>query len=216
MMIYSREDYNKALHYFKHHGRTLDYHLVKNIAEDCKSEVMDALLSFQNEDGGFGNALEPDLRLPNSSAIATEVAINIMTSLAIEDLDIFNPIIDYLEKTFNHEKGYWVACPPEVDKHPRAEWWNFSNVDNFGKYNPSATLVGFIYKYRKDTHVIEIKNHVDHIIQYIKSDKEEAIEEHELFCLQRFLTYMPKKIQESCQPFINQAIESVVEKDASK
>ena len=36
--------------------------------------VLEALGHNQNEDGGFGHALEPDLRSPESSALCTSIA----------------------------------------------------------------------------------------------------------------------------------------------
>jgi hypothetical protein len=51
------------------------------------SDVLAALASFQNADGGFGHALEPDLRLQESSVIATTIAFQHFRELGIhEDL----------------------------------------------------------------------------------------------------------------------------------
>ncbi len=49
----------------------LAYHLQDGPA----TAVLDALTSYQNPDGGFGRALEPDFRLDASSPMATSVAL---------------------------------------------------------------------------------------------------------------------------------------------
>jgi hypothetical protein len=41
-------------------------------------EVINVLKAYQNEDGGFGNALEPDIRCPQSQPVPTEMALTIM------------------------------------------------------------------------------------------------------------------------------------------
>src|SRR5690348_503516 len=41
--------------------------------------VLAALRPYQNADGGFGNALEPDLRTPASQPVPAEVALRILT-----------------------------------------------------------------------------------------------------------------------------------------
>ena len=40
--------------------------------------VLAALCAYQNEDGGFGNALEPDIRCPESQPVPTQHALEIL------------------------------------------------------------------------------------------------------------------------------------------
>jgi hypothetical protein len=40
-----------------------------------KEEVISVLRAYQNQDGGFGNALEPDIRCPQSQPVPTEMAL---------------------------------------------------------------------------------------------------------------------------------------------
>jgi len=51
-----------------------------------KDAVVSALLCYQNEDGGFGNALEPDNWNPNSTPIATGYAISKLNTVNFTDL----------------------------------------------------------------------------------------------------------------------------------
>ena len=58
-----------------------------------------ALKAFQNEDGGFGHALEPDCFNPNSSPIQTWKAIVHLEEIGIDDPDheIIQGILRYLD-----------------------------------------------------------------------------------------------------------------------
>ena len=60
--------FSRAREYIKENGRQLDRRLFAYHFEDGPAAgVTDALARYQNHDGGFGNALEPDLRTPASS-----------------------------------------------------------------------------------------------------------------------------------------------------
>lgn len=68
-----------ARHYLLHHARPLEAARYRYHFEDGKAEVVLAALTvFRNEDGGFGKALEPDLRTPASSVLATSVAFQVL------------------------------------------------------------------------------------------------------------------------------------------
>ena len=57
-------------------ARPLDRALFSALFENGDAAaVSNALVAFRNEDGGFGNALEPDFRLPASSPMATSMAL---------------------------------------------------------------------------------------------------------------------------------------------
>jgi hypothetical protein len=61
------------------HARPLDRALFAHEFEGASAEsVWGALQAFANEDGGFGQALEPDCRLPDSSILATITAFPLL------------------------------------------------------------------------------------------------------------------------------------------
>ncbi len=60
-------------------------------------EVLAALREYQNADKGFGNALEPDLRCKESSALATTVALQYLSRITTDDkLELVKEIFEYL------------------------------------------------------------------------------------------------------------------------
>ena len=53
-------------------------------ANGTKQPVIAALLAYQNEDGGFGNALEPDKRTATSQPIDQEVALRVLDDVGFD------------------------------------------------------------------------------------------------------------------------------------
>ena len=67
--------FQRAKTFVKEQGRDLDRRLLSYYFEGGSDvSVLAALAVYQNDDGGFGHGLEPDLRTPASSVIATTVA----------------------------------------------------------------------------------------------------------------------------------------------
>src|SRR6266851_1974945 len=58
--------------------------------------VLAALSAYQNEDGGFGNALEPDIRCPDSQPQDVEFALHILDAIDAMDDPMVGRACDYL------------------------------------------------------------------------------------------------------------------------
>ena len=62
------------------------------------------LARFQNEDGGYGQALEPDLRTPSSSALATGIGLRMLRELRCPvDHPMVRKAVAYLIATYDDE-----------------------------------------------------------------------------------------------------------------
>ncbi|WP_182479278.1 hypothetical protein [Eisenbergiella sp. OF01-20] len=63
-----------------------------------KEDVVSALSYYQNEDGGFGNALEPDNWNPDSTPYTTLYAINLLREIGMTDTahPLYQGIFKYL------------------------------------------------------------------------------------------------------------------------
>ena len=72
------EKYDNAIQFILTHARKLEqqlyYYHFKPI-DSSQSDVITELLKYQNQDGGFGNALEPNVRMNKSSIV--EVLIEV-------------------------------------------------------------------------------------------------------------------------------------------
>lgn len=75
----SRDAKARAKALIERHARPLEQRIyVYEFVQGPKDAIFEALKAFQNPDGGFGNALEPDLRLPDSSVLATTVGMQVL------------------------------------------------------------------------------------------------------------------------------------------
>lgn len=147
----SSETYKKAQNWMYRNARPIDiarwkYHFENGSGED----VLIALHEYQNKDGSFGSALEPDCWNPNSSPIQTWVATEILRELGITDSSnrIIKVIISYLDSGKDFINGIWAGSVPTNNEYPHAQWWTFSekSADGWG-YNPTACLAGFVLRY---------------------------------------------------------------------
>lgn len=111
--------------------------------------VLQALAAFQNEDGGFGHALEADNWNPGSSPLTTQTAIDILFRLDTpREHPIVQGILRYLDsgKDFDEAHRQWPGSIPSNNDHPRAIWWTYEGKEGFN-YNPTAALATFILHY---------------------------------------------------------------------
>lgn len=117
---------------------------------DC-SAVLQALEPFQNADGGFGNALEPDFRLAASSVMATLTAFQfLMEAAAPADSPMVQRGVGFLLANLDRDSLSWQAVPPEIDQAPRAPWWTYEGWHNrTGQdwLNPNAEVLGVLCHY---------------------------------------------------------------------
>ncbi len=100
--------------------RRLDYFLGKTGA----GAVIAELAKFQNDDGGFGRSLEPDLRCPESSTTATLMALGVLKEVeAPADHPMVQAAVRYLVSHFDEKSSGWRAMPSTVTRAPHAPWW---------------------------------------------------------------------------------------------
>jgi len=86
--------------------------------------VFDELARFQNDDGGFGQALEPDVRTPSSSALATGIALRMLSELNCPaQEDMVRRAVAYLLHTFDVADRVWRVVPLDTNACPHAPWW---------------------------------------------------------------------------------------------
>ena len=72
MKTLTKDGFDRAKNFIQTQGRPLEQALFKLEFENGSvDDVLIQLGEYQNPDGGFGNALEPDVRTPTSSALRT-------------------------------------------------------------------------------------------------------------------------------------------------
>ena len=108
-----------------------------------KEAVLTALAAYQNEDGGFGHALEPDAWNPNSAPIQTWTATEILREIYFTDNThpIIAGILRYLDSGAEFTGHFWYNAPGSNNDYPHAPWWHTeSDSTCHNDYNPTACL----------------------------------------------------------------------------
>ncbi len=152
-------DKNKAIKYISENARPLELAVYRYFFEDGSNQaVIDELSKFQNADGGFGHALEPDFFNPNSSPIATNDAIITLSRVNAldKDSDMVKGIARYLEShdSFDENKKRWLFAIDSNKDYPHAIWWE-KKGDGISKFNPSISLAAFMVCYGNRTSLHE-------------------------------------------------------------
>ena len=114
--------------------------------------VLTALAAYQNGDGGFGHALEPDLRTLASSAVATQQGFNLLREVgATSDEPLVQRAVAYLLATLDKTRLCWEIVPAAVADAPHAPWWEYAKIaESFAGFlaNPRAALIGFLWEHQ--------------------------------------------------------------------
>jgi hypothetical protein len=190
MVQLSRTAFERGKRFIESHGRPLEvarmrFHFDGAPAEDAIAE----LRAFQNADGGFGHALEPDLRAPESSALATSVAFQVLREIGVMDAeDVVSPAIDYIVATIDRSHLRWRIIPEEAGNSPHAPWWSQDGLEeNFGSFalNPTAELLGCLLDYGKNLPSDLVPSLTDKIVERVTTlDK---MEMHDFLCCKRLV-----------------------------
>ena len=151
-------------------------------------DVLGALAEFQNEEGGFGHGLEPDVRLADSSVIATTVALQILRDLGVgSEHQMVQRTMRYLLDTYAAEHKVWPIAPPNVDDAPHAPWWSGGSLaDSFGSYmaNPRAEIVGYLWDY-SELAPDALREELTAAVLSWLHEQADTVEMHDLLCYAR-------------------------------
>ena len=119
--------------------------------------VRTALSAYANPDGGFGHALEPDLRGASSQPQPVEVALHLLDETTTGDESFDGPLVraacDYLMRISTADGGVPFVLPTVRDT-PAAPWWQTPD-DPPGNLNPTAALAGVLLKHGVDHPFVE-------------------------------------------------------------
>lgn len=105
--------------------------------------VREALRPYQNPDGGFGHALEPDLRGPTSQPEPIEVALHVLAEVTAFDDPMVGRACDWLAANSTADGGVPFVLPTVRDD-PRAPWWETSD-DPPASLLPTAAIAGLLH-----------------------------------------------------------------------
>jgi hypothetical protein len=116
-------DFDGAAAFIAANARVIDRRRFGRLFGDGAAQpVRDAVAAYRNDDGGFGHALEPDLRDPASQPAATEMALRIMDETGSWDDELVRGACDWLESVAPAEGGAAMVNASATD-WPHAPWW---------------------------------------------------------------------------------------------
>ncbi|MFW9943567.1 MAG: hypothetical protein ACFFB7_01065 [Candidatus Sifarchaeia archaeon] len=151
-MKLSSDSYSKARAFIQKNARDVDRALLEfHFEEGSADAVREELVEYQNSDGGFGNAIEPDLRLRASSPFATSVGLQYCTEIGLDaDSEVIQRAMEYLMSTYDSKHHYWTFTFMDVNEEPHAPWWHLEEIappKESSWPNPSAELLGYCHRY---------------------------------------------------------------------
>ncbi|HEY1834632.1 MAG TPA: hypothetical protein VGG08_09360 [Solirubrobacteraceae bacterium] len=111
-------------------ARLLDRHRYSLLFADGPAEpVLDALRGYRNPDGGFGHALEPDLRCPSSQPAPTLYALETLDEAGVLDSELARGARVWIASIAMPDGGVPFALPG-FEAYPHAPWWAAAGDDS--------------------------------------------------------------------------------------
>jgi hypothetical protein len=192
--LLSQERYAQARAYLLKSARPLEAAIFRYRFEEGDAEnVYTELAKFQNSDGGFGKALEPDLRLPASSPLATTSALQRLRMLhAPAQHFLVDGAIRYLVAAYDAAYQSWPLVPPDAEHAPHAPWWNQEGLaERFGNFavNPRAEVVGYLHEFvdESDLQAVTLRDTLTPVVFQDLLQRTEQLSGDAFHCCQRLV-----------------------------
>lgn len=115
-----------------------------------KEAVLSALSHYQNDDGGFGSALEPDCWNPDSSPYTTLNAVSKLKNINFTDIShpIMQGILKFFESGKNCVENGWLFNIPSNNGYAHAPWWTYDpKANEYEHTGVTAGIVCFVLQY---------------------------------------------------------------------
>ncbi|RAK11222.1 hypothetical protein C8C77_103210 [Halanaerobium saccharolyticum] len=223
MLKLSNQSFKTINKKLKEIARPLDIaHFNYHFQQGDKQALITEIKKFQNKDGGFGNALEPDFRLPLSTPMATSIGLRLlkMVDNSQSAQKIIKKAITYLEESYNKDRNGWYAVRKEVNDYPHTPWWHFDKEEQMTVIdkswgNPSAELLAYLLRYRDYVKQIDLNSLVKQAVKNIQHKKEHE-SENEIYCYLKLYEEADTKTKSPLKGSIAEGIKQMIEYDQEK
>ena len=213
----SNETYRKVNFYMNKEARGLEKALFNYFFNDSPRDVvLNMLEEYQNSDGGFGKGIEPDFRLIDSSPMGTSIGLRYLNLLEQNDRaqKMIIKAIEYLESTYDNKRNGWYSVPATVNDYPHAPHWTYRRdiemtLIDYSWGNPTAELIGYLYKYRKYLRKIDVFSLLNYAIENLNKQTE-FISEHNIFCYIKMYNIIDKQYSSKIEDTIGLAISQLI------
>ena len=133
-------DLAAARQYIESSARVLERHRLAVLLDDGPTDpVRTALAAYRNPDGGFGHALEPDVRCPSSQPSAALSALEILAELDAPRDPVVTGLADWIAGIAGADGGVPTVLPSATG-HPHAPWMEPDPEAGFLTYALAAGL----------------------------------------------------------------------------
>ncbi|MWC29195.1 hypothetical protein [Paenibacillus sp. MMS18-CY102] len=202
----STAQFNKAREFIMDQGRELDQKLfMYHFENGSRESVLDVLRNHQNLDGGFQNTGEGPRN--ESSPIGTSVAFQHLIALdASPDSSMVRDGINYIITSFNTSLEMW---------QPASDWLHEGDNLIQGWGNPSAELVGYLYKYRQWVPASFLQKALD-LAEKNLSAVTRPMDPFVLLCYMRLADIVPDPLKKVILQKLYEDVPKVIEADESK
>lgn len=117
-------NFENAANFIWKHGRLLERRIFEYFFFDgSKENIITSLKAYQNDDGGYGNALEPDLRAPESQPLHMEFALRTLYDCNITDLELSIRACEYISRHADLSSGIPTLSKSSIN-YPHAVHWD--------------------------------------------------------------------------------------------
>lgn len=217
MRVLSETLFNQLNSYMNKEARPLEKSIFNYYFNNFDGDyVLDMLEEFQNPDGGFGRGIEPDFRLVDSSPMATSIGLRYLSLLSDNDRaqDIIAKAIKYLEAAFDNKRNGWYSVPITVNDYPHAPHWEHRNdigmtVIDYSWGNPTAELIGYLYRYREYLNKLDIFSLLNYAIERL-NERTEFNSEHEIFCYIRLYNTIDEEFSAQIENSLKLAVSQLI------
>ncbi len=223
MEYLSNRAFNRSVDFIKENARPLEKSYLDYLFFDKnRNNVLNELEKFQNSDGGFGNAIEPDFRMTFSSPMSTSIGVRHLKEFdeTTRAQKMIKAAIGYFEFNFNEERNGWYALDRRVNDYPHAPWWHFDEKkgqtiidENWG--NPSAEIIEYVYEYSDYAGEFNVEGLVDYSLKKI-INKKEFSSENEVYCYIKLFEVLPANSRDKLEEKLSEAIKQVIVYDSSR
>lgn len=110
-----------------------------------RDAVAAALRAYQNSDGGFGHAIEPDFRGPISQPLGCDFALRALAEAETPDAGMLQDSLRYV-RAITVDDGGVPNVLPSARAYPRAPWWQPASDTPAGSLLPTASLLGSFHR----------------------------------------------------------------------
>jgi hypothetical protein len=134
-------DFDAAADFIWLNARLLDRRRFAHhfLGEDA-APVVEALRGYRNRDGGFGHALDPDMRTPHSGPVATQAALEILAEIGATDDPMIAPAADFLNSIARDDGGVPFMLQT-AEKHPHAEYFSYADESSLIQTSANAAAL---------------------------------------------------------------------------